>query len=87
MCNKDIFDVNSFCRFEANPSIADMQRYLPIHYAVLGNHEAVLDVFGEHFPLAYVVCFIEHSLTRNKKMFHSLNLGEFNKFHMKCPQV
>ena len=46
-----------YFRLNANPAIADMKGYLPLHRAVLGNHEDVLDVFKENFPTAYVVIF------------------------------
>ena len=46
-----------YFRLNANPAIADMKGYLPLHRAVLGNHEEVLDVFKENFPTAYVVIF------------------------------
>ena len=46
-----------YFRLNANPAIADMKGYLPLHRAVLGNHEDVLDVFKENFPIAYVVIF------------------------------
>lgn len=40
---------------DANPVIGDINGYLPLHHAVLNNHESVIDTFLEFFPKAYTV--------------------------------
>jgi hypothetical protein len=35
-----------------------MDGFLPIHHAVLQSHEKVVEVFRQHFPIAYVVCIL-----------------------------
>ncbi|VDI69482.1 Hypothetical predicted protein, partial [Mytilus galloprovincialis] len=37
----------------ANPSIADISGYLPLHHAVLQSHDDVVDVILDFFPLTY----------------------------------
>ncbi|XP_076452363.1 uncharacterized protein LOC143287987 isoform X2 [Babylonia areolata] len=37
----------------ANPAIADMKNYLPLHYAVLNNQEKVVDSMLDYFPQTY----------------------------------
>ncbi|XP_005098393.2 ankyrin-3 [Aplysia californica] len=52
MGNVDTISV--LLRHDANPTIADMNGYLPLHHAVLHNHEHAVDVFLDHFPKSYV---------------------------------
>lgn len=50
--------MNELCstfRKGANPGIADINGYLPLHHAVLQNHDDVVDVILDFFPLTYKV--------------------------------
>lgn len=37
----------------ANPCIADINGYLPLHHAVIQNHDDIVDVILDFFPLTY----------------------------------
>ncbi|KAK6166591.1 hypothetical protein SNE40_023246 [Patella caerulea] len=37
----------------ANPAISDMKGLLPLHHAVFNNHEPIVDLFCDFFPVAY----------------------------------
>ncbi|ESO88075.1 hypothetical protein LOTGIDRAFT_175915, partial [Lottia gigantea] len=46
--------VRALLRNGANPCIGDMESYLPIHHAVYHNHEAVVEIILEFFPVAFI---------------------------------
>ncbi|XP_071103515.1 serine/threonine-protein phosphatase 6 regulatory ankyrin repeat subunit B-like isoform X3 [Haliotis cracherodii] len=56
----------------ANPSISDMESYLPLHHAVLNNHEAVVDLFLDFFPDTYVGLHTAQRLIKKSSIHHKV---------------
>ncbi|CAG5119233.1 unnamed protein product, partial [Candidula unifasciata] len=46
--------VTVLLRHKAVPTIADMAGYLPLHHAVMNNHESVVDVILDFYPDTFV---------------------------------
>ncbi|XP_067685629.1 serine/threonine-protein phosphatase 6 regulatory ankyrin repeat subunit B-like isoform X2 [Haliotis asinina] len=59
----------------ANPSISDMESYLPLHHAVLNNHETVVDLFLDFFPETYVGLHTAQRLIKKSSIHHKVKMA------------
>ncbi|XP_060583022.1 ankyrin-3-like isoform X2 [Ruditapes philippinarum] len=69
-------------------TIQDMDGFLPIHHAVLQSHEKVVEVFRQHFPVAYVGLFKSLRYCRKSSIHDILNvMFEKRQAEMIIPQL
>ncbi|XP_041374461.1 ankyrin-3-like isoform X2 [Gigantopelta aegis] len=59
----------------ANPGIADMDGYLPLHHAILNNQEMVLDVFLHFFPDTFIGLYKAQRLCKKSSIHKKLQLA------------